>query len=576
MPGSQNRTFPSALMLYSFILLSLIYFIGIFLQSQLLLNHDVAWFLDAATRLMAGGHYYQNFFENNPPLILYLSIPPVLLHTYLGIHLIISLRLYIFLIGSASLVLCAKLSSSRLFLLTLASLFFIAPLYDFGQREHLAFLLTTPYFLLVIARLKSQPLPRHLTLMVGLLASIGFALKPFFLIPLLYVESYYCWQQKTIWGWLRSEAVTILIFLLSYFFFILYFHPDYVQIVAPFAAHWQLASVALPWRLILTYPSVIFCLTPWLFYLFAQPTDTVTYHILLLALYGFWCSFFIQQNLFSYHLYPALSYAILISVLLYQDALLHLTKERMIRLSLYTFILLELIIYTMPTLWTFITLHKPFFFSFFTLQLAWIIFYFPSGSILKKLPTLMLLPLSLTLFAIPSTTLYMNYLQKMDAKKKTIPLITFLQAHAQQKKIYFFTTNIPDVYPAIQMCRNIQSASRFSAFWMLPGMIKSKGLSTQLTQDKKFLINMIAQDLITQRPDLILIDVTPEKNQLFEISLKNHTLSTTVIPFDYLAYFSKNLSFQRAWKAYHYREKLVIPSIFSTSRTFNIYQRNPT
>ncbi len=49
-----------------------------YIQFTSLINHDTAWFLYSVDAFFEGGRLYQDiFFEVNPPLALYLTIPPV-------------------------------------------------------------------------------------------------------------------------------------------------------------------------------------------------------------------------------------------------------------------------------------------------------------------------------------------------------------------------------------------------------------------------------------------------------------------------------------------------------------------
>ena len=49
-----------------------------YIQFTSLINHDSAWFLYSVDAFFEGGRLYQDiFFEVNPPLAFYLTIPPV-------------------------------------------------------------------------------------------------------------------------------------------------------------------------------------------------------------------------------------------------------------------------------------------------------------------------------------------------------------------------------------------------------------------------------------------------------------------------------------------------------------------
>jgi len=60
--------------------------------------------------------------------------------------------------------------------------------YDFGQREHLAVLMSLPYLAVAALRLQPAPVSRSWRSGVALVAAIGFAIKPHFLLVPALVE----------------------------------------------------------------------------------------------------------------------------------------------------------------------------------------------------------------------------------------------------------------------------------------------------------------------------------------------------------------------------------------------------
>lgn len=53
--------------------------------AQLPLNHDAAWYMSVARRILKGEHLYRDIIDVDPPLIVYLSMLPVLLSDVLGL-----------------------------------------------------------------------------------------------------------------------------------------------------------------------------------------------------------------------------------------------------------------------------------------------------------------------------------------------------------------------------------------------------------------------------------------------------------------------------------------------------------
>jgi hypothetical protein len=61
-----------------FLAIACVFIIGGFVQNDAIFSWDVSWLLEVTKRWLNGGTYGKDFFENNPPLILYLYAPAVL------------------------------------------------------------------------------------------------------------------------------------------------------------------------------------------------------------------------------------------------------------------------------------------------------------------------------------------------------------------------------------------------------------------------------------------------------------------------------------------------------------------
>jgi hypothetical protein len=282
--------------------LSGIYVLAWLMQSYLLLNWDVAWLMHAAGKLLAGGSYSKDFFEWNPPMILYLSMPPVLLSKVGWLSLVQAEHVYVFFIASISLLLCWH--GNRIFIVVLAICYLIVPVYEFGQREHLMLMLTMPYILSVAYKQQKY------NILNSILAGIGFALKPYFLIVPLLLEIY---NGKPI----RLETLIIISILLAYLATIFLFYPDYIHAVIPLALRLYHQGFNAPWKNLLCHPAAIFCYVVIVFYFVSSRDRLKT--VLFLALIGFLFAFFMQKTAWYYHLYPAFVFAILLASVMLAD-----------------------------------------------------------------------------------------------------------------------------------------------------------------------------------------------------------------------------------------------------------------
>ena len=94
--------------------LAAIYLAAIAVQSNIYMISDVSWLLHVTQSFLQGGHYNQDFFETNPPMIIFLYIPPTLLHHYFSFDAIGSLRFYVFIVATIILCICNDLLTKLL------------------------------------------------------------------------------------------------------------------------------------------------------------------------------------------------------------------------------------------------------------------------------------------------------------------------------------------------------------------------------------------------------------------------------------------------------------------------------
>jgi hypothetical protein len=155
------------------------------------INHDVGAVLDVSQRWVDGGRLYVDIIDENLPLTFILHALPVLTAKLLpgsvptwfiawvvsGIILsFAACRRLIHLVPSADHALTeALLPPVLLFLFT------VLPNEHFGQREHLMFVMAAPYLVASMARAEGVPPSRRAAIAIGLVAGIGFAMKPYFL-----------------------------------------------------------------------------------------------------------------------------------------------------------------------------------------------------------------------------------------------------------------------------------------------------------------------------------------------------------------------------------------------------------
>lgn len=156
-------------------------------QSKIAINHDVAAYLFAADAILSGGSYPGEFYDINPPAIVLLSVPPVVLARWTHLTLPDALIVYVYALVILSLALCRRVIGhapaeerlrTGLLLGAFGVLLLAAPGFDLGQREHLACIFGLPYVFLLGCRWNGAVFPKSSTVAISVFAAIGLYLKP--------------------------------------------------------------------------------------------------------------------------------------------------------------------------------------------------------------------------------------------------------------------------------------------------------------------------------------------------------------------------------------------------------------
>jgi len=204
------------------------------IQSHIFMERDVIYLTNAAHLLLNGGTYSHDFFETNPPMILFLYIPALFIAKLTALNLIDSIRLYFMLLTLISIGLCyhflKKLFNEPIYIRSLltaiAFVLLILPSSQFGQREHLLMILVLPYLFVSMLRLQNKSIHWGLAILIGLLAGLGFSIKPHFLTTFMLIECYFLWTRRSLLGWIRIESSLITVVLIAYLFCIQFFFSD--------------------------------------------------------------------------------------------------------------------------------------------------------------------------------------------------------------------------------------------------------------------------------------------------------------------------------------------------------------
>ena len=305
----------------------LIAILGIVAACHSATNHDVASFMVLCARLLAGDGLYRDVIDSSTPMAFWLySIPTFIAdHWQLSRGATVDACIF-FLIGISGVAswrcICqqpllrdragtvlAALAFGLIYLPHMAAMDFA-----WGQREHLLAILITPYIFLALNRLQHIAASRAAAVMVGVLACIGFCLKPHFLLMFGVSELFLLWQL----GWrmlpTRPEPWVIGLGSLLYYGVLGLWFPEYVTVLLPLFSQLRAGYTASMAEVVLH--SIRWFVLPLLCLLTAHrmAAPTTVRYLALLAMAGAALTV-LQPFNFFYHAFPA-QYFILLLVTL--------------------------------------------------------------------------------------------------------------------------------------------------------------------------------------------------------------------------------------------------------------------
>lgn len=226
------------------------------------MNGDASWYVYVAGRCLDGDRPYVDLIDTNPPLILWLNMGVVALARSIGAAPLGTFQVAVFALIGGALALAWRTSRGLPDALRAASLatfgymLFVGVGPAFGQREHLMMALILPYAYAASAEARGEKTPRGLAVVTGLMAGVGFTLKPFFLPAGMAVELILA-ARRGPKVWIRPHALAMAGVVLVYGILLLILTPQYLDVARRFAplypAHNPMGStlVANSWRLLI-------------------------------------------------------------------------------------------------------------------------------------------------------------------------------------------------------------------------------------------------------------------------------------------------------------------------------------
>jgi len=498
-----------SLNIYLISIITTFFLFAIWIYLKLDLSGDVYYLSYAAGQVLLGKKYGVDIFETNPPMILYLYMPVLFFAKKTGFSLLASFIVYIFSLSLYSIlfswILLKKIISNKnvlyFFICIVAFVVILLPLHAFGQREHVFFMLSLPYFFLAVARLDKIKISACLACVIGLLAGLGFCIKPFFLFPLIFIELYLLIKNRSLASVIRTEAVIIYAVITSYLATTIYFFPKYFTVLLPLINEFYFIGVKNSVVEIFTNSIVIFCAIAIAvgFFSLKQKQNKSIKLIMLLASLGAVAASLVTQTVWYYHMLPALSLAFL----------------------LLSFCCFELVVkYPYNDL----NYYESFVYYLFSVLLCLILFAFPIREFFYVIE-----------YAVT----------KNELKSGESYLVDYFSSQPKKSSVMCFSIVITDCFPLYSKL-NMNYGSRYPFFWWLRGVLlveKEKNIDQKkFLEGRKYLIDVVSDDLTKNKVDWVIID-----NYHFHNFDKN---------FNYIKYFSENKKFSAAWSKYKFKKQI--------------------
>lgn len=551
----------------------LIYLLAWTLQNHLFINKDVCWYLHVSNRILAGGIYVRDFFDVSPPLIFYLFIPPVFLANIFAINMMWLFKVYIVILSMLSLTLSYWLlqhyfprteSSKLIFIFSLLAIcLLILPLGEFGQREHVMMILTTPYLFAYVYQLKGNKLHFAHAIIIGFLAGFGYAIKPYFLIVPVLFEIYLMVQKRTIHASKRPECLAIFIVVLIYLAAIFKFQNSYISTIVPMACSVYYDSIAFPIGNLITQSPILFSIVSVIYYPFIR--RNISHHrladVLFIQTSGFLLIYLMQRTVWYYHAFPGFVSAILLTGLLCMTSRLSSSKSLLMFIVSMMILTIAIVFYLVHDHFKFLLLillnAECYSILIMILYLAY--FYLINKMQLvaqQKIHTTLIQMICILMLLFPFHFVYSHFVLQTMIDSKYQRLINFLHQHAYQQGVEFLSTSI--FVHAIDYAGS-QQISRFQHLVWMPGLLTRNAVqmpnnaAANSFQLNTLVQNTILQDINQFKPAYIFIDVADYGMGAFK----------TPSAIDYLSFLAQNKRFFSIWQQYAYFTTIEEEGLFS-------------
>lgn len=296
--------------------------VAVWLRLAIPFNVDVSWWLTVSERMLDGQRLYLDILETNPPMPLAIYCLSVVIARVIGIRPEVVVDGLILALVAASLAWTWHIlghvsrrgrAAAGPLAVFAAVLLTILPMYDFGQREHLAAVAMLPAIAVYILRANRERVSAAAVMVAGASAAVVMGFKPHFAcaVGLSSVAAALLARDARVLLAPENWIAAVLVALYGVGVFVLY--PEYFTIVYPLVRDVYLLLQA-PVLAIFATTATALSLGAALIVLVLQRNeaqrDAISF-VVLAAAFGFGIAFFLQHKGWGYHAYPMVAFALM-------------------------------------------------------------------------------------------------------------------------------------------------------------------------------------------------------------------------------------------------------------------------
>lgn len=298
-----------------------VFMAAIMLRGVLPFNVDVSWWLIVCERILDGQRLYVDILETNPPMAGSVYMFGVILARAIHARPEVVTNGLIFLMIATSLALTWRVlhfSSLRdraggPAAIWAAVILTILPMYDFGQREHLALIVLLPALAVYVLRANREAVAPWAILIAGLCAATTMNFKPYFVFAVGFCILTAAVQARDWRVLFAPENWIAAAFVVIHAVCIVAFYPEYFTLIYPLVRDIYLLLKA-PLLAILLASATTFWLLAIMVALALQSrrrkVDSAAL-VMMAGSLGFAISFFAQGKGWGYHAYPMVALGLL-------------------------------------------------------------------------------------------------------------------------------------------------------------------------------------------------------------------------------------------------------------------------